>query len=328
VKSNPAPATKSAPVAREVAARTSDERPASGLVDESTKRHDLSYLLEEDEPPAKPWGRYVVMIVFIAAVAGMAWHWRDNLQSLVAKFSNGQHASTTTTDSASAATAPVEAAPASAGPEKAQPAKPETGNEQPPVTAQPPAPVLQSPTQQADQPAAPTTGQPPDQSAGAPSNPPQPSDNPESAEPAPKQEGTVASVEPPVLPATLPPPSARTLSSSTIQARKNDSFAAAQDSLEAEGEKYLYGNGVPQNCARAQRDLLKAAGRSNMKAQSVLGTMYATGHCVSRDLPTAYHWFARALHADPSNNRIEADLKVLWNQMTPDQRQTALRAER
>jgi TPR repeat protein len=97
------------------------------------------------------------------------------------------------------------------------------------------------------------------------------------------------------------------------------------DDLEAQGEKYLYGNGVPENCARARTNLLAAAQHSNAQAQSVLGTMYATGHCATRDLPTAYRWFGRSLRQDPKNSRIEQDLRVLWNQMTPDERQLALR---
>jgi TPR repeat protein len=100
------------------------------------------------------------------------------------------------------------------------------------------------------------------------------------------------------------------------------------DDLEAEGEKYLYGNGAPENCGRARKDLLAAAQRSNAKAENVLGTMYATGHCATRDLPTAYRWFSRSLRKDPNNTRIEQDLKVLWNQMTPGERQLALRDER
>jgi TPR repeat protein len=98
--------------------------------------------------------------------------------------------------------------------------------------------------------------------------------------------------------------------------------------LAAEGEKYLYGNGVPENCTRARKSLLAAAQRSSSQAESVLGTMYATGHCATRDLPTAYRWFSRSLHKDPNNTRIEQDLKVLWNQMTPGERQLALRDER
>jgi hypothetical protein len=51
--------------------------------------------------------------------------------------------------------------------------------------------------------------------------------------------------------------------------------------------------------------------------------MYATGHCVGRDLPTAYRWFARALHEQPSNTRLQQNLQVIWNQMTPSEKQIA-----
>jgi TPR repeat protein len=67
--------------------------------------------------------------------------------------------------------------------------------------------------------------------------------------------------------------------------------------------------------------------RANTKAQTVLGTMYATGHCVGRDLPTAYRWFARALREEPQNSRISEDLQVLWRQMTPQEKQLAMAGE-
>lgn len=107
-------------------------------------------------------------------------------------------------------------------------------------------------------------------------------------------------------------------------APKPASAPGTQDAdLEQMGERYLYGNGVPQNCARAESNLRTAATHGNTKAQTVLGTMYATGHCVGRDLPAAYRWFARALHQDPQNSRISADLQVLWRQMTPQEKQLA-----
>jgi hypothetical protein len=99
------------------------------------------------------------------------------------------------------------------------------------------------------------------------------------------------------------------------------------DQLEAEGERYLYGTGVSANCSRAERDLQAAAEQGSSKADSVLATMYATGHCVSRDLPLAYRWFAMALKRDPGNTRLQRDLQVLWNQMTPDERQVAMRRQ-
>jgi TPR repeat protein len=67
------------------------------------------------------------------------------------------------------------------------------------------------------------------------------------------------------------------------------------------------------------------AARLNAEAASLLGTMYASGHCVGQNLAPAYHWYARALHRDPANTRYKSDLEVLWNQMTPQQRQAALR---
>jgi len=73
--------------------------------------------------------------------------------------------------------------------------------------------------------------------------------------------------------------------------------------------------------------LIAAAGGSSAKAESVLGTMYATGHCVARDLPLAYRWFVKAVQREPGNSRFERDLQLLWNQMTPDERQIATHGE-
>jgi hypothetical protein len=103
------------------------------------------------------------------------------------------------------------------------------------------------------------------------------------------------------------------------------SASALDNTSETEGEKYLYGDGVPVNCGRARQDLLAAAEHSSTKAQSALGTMYATGHCAIRDLPLAYHWFARAQRRELRNRIIEEDMRVLWNQMSPEERRLAKR---
>jgi TPR repeat protein len=91
------------------------------------------------------------------------------------------------------------------------------------------------------------------------------------------------------------------------------------------GEAYLYGRGAPENCDEAVKNLKAASAKSNAKARSAFGTMYATGHCVPRDLPTSYTWFALALRADPSNQILEKDLTAIWNEMTPPERQLATR---
>jgi hypothetical protein len=129
-------------------------------------------------------------------------------------------------------------------------------------------------------------------------------------------------------------PSSRKSAGDTNRADRSSDSAAlataasnpAEDSLYLEGQKYLYGgHGVRQNCAQARQDLLAAANNDNSKAESTLGTMYATGHCAPRDIPQAYRWFARALHADPRNTRLEKDAEIMWNQMTPPERQLALK---
>jgi TPR repeat protein len=84
---------------------------------------------------------------------------------------------------------------------------------------------------------------------------------------------------------------------------------------------------LPQT-ARVRREICSpAAERSNAKGESVLGAMYATGYCVPRDLPLAYRWFAKALRQESDNARFEGNVQILWNQMTPDERQTAMRPQ-
>jgi len=103
---------------------------------------------------------------------------------------------------------------------------------------------------------------------------------------------------------------------------------AAADSGAADfrkGEAYLYGRGAPKNCDQAVKYLKAASSKSSAKARSAFGTMYATGHCVPRDLPTSYSWFALALRADPNNQILEKDLSAIWKQMTPAERQMATR---
>ena len=56
-----------------------------------------------------------------------------------------------------------------------------------------------------------------------------------------------------------------------------------------------------------------------------LGAMYATGHCVPRDLPSSYHWFALALRQQPKNIWLEKNLESVWNQMNSSEKQLAMR---
>ena len=93
-----------------------------------------------------------------------------------------------------------------------------------------------------------------------------------------------------------------------------------------QGENYLYGRGgVSQDCNRGLKMVKPAADQSNAKAMITMGALYATGHCVSRDLPTAYRFFALALRKDPENGPLRQNAEMVWSQMTQLERQQAIR---
>ena len=153
-----------------------------------------------------------------------------------------------------------------------------------------------------------------------------------SPKPTPKTAESSASTKPVTKPA-VPRVSLGDKSAEKSEPRKNLAPAskpapAAPDSGDADfrkGEASLYGRGSPENCDEAVKHLKAASAKSSAKARSAFGTMYATGHCVARDLPTSYVWFAMALQVDPNNQILEKDLTAIWNQMTPPERQMATR---
>ena len=273
-----APVPQAAAKPRPVVSKPSAIKPAVSKLDrEPVQARNLSYLLDDEPAPSRS-GLYVWIFVLLLVGAAAAWHWRDDLGPLIAKFSNRSGGASGQTNSSAPEIPP-------APPATDQPQKPTTETQG--QTASPPPAAKQA-----------ETVPPPDQSASTAA--------PQGEAPPEMPAVTAPKSAPKPVPSAAPPPS-------------------STEDMEAEGEKYLYGDGVPENCGRARKSLLEAASRSSAKAQNVLGTMYATGHCATRDLPTAYRWFGRSLRQNPGNTRIEQDLKVLWNQMTPEERQVALR---
>ncbi len=173
--------------------------------------------------------------------------------------------------------------------------KPETVPAPPAAESEPPAPTPSAP------PAQPETAAAPPQTTNAASTPPDDATTDDAAKEKPAAAPTQAGA---------------------VEKIPNQEPSAGVAEAER-GEKYLYGHGVRQDCRRAQSSLMAAADLSNAKAQGVLGTMYATGHCVPRDLPTAYHWFLQAKQEDPGNVRYEQDLRLVWRQMTAQQQREA-----
>jgi hypothetical protein len=307
-----------APKEKEAAAQQVSGPSFLGLGDETAQNKSFSYLLEDDTPSHR--GRNVILVLLIAAVAAAAWYWRQDLRVLASRFLNTPPPATKANNSDNAE--PNSPAPGTSGSTgaavPANNASAGTQAEQPGSGANPQTPATQSPPPATPAGASPAT----EATQSAPAGPPQPSN------PAPAADAASTATPKPdeSEEATSPPP--RPHKSEMTRAQRAAASASQAEDLEAQGEKYLYGNGVPENCTRARTNLLAAAQHSNAQAQSVLGTMYATGHCATRDLPTAYRWFGRSLRQDPKNSRLEEDLRVLWNQMTPAERQQALRDER
>jgi hypothetical protein len=86
-----------------------------------------------------------------------------------------------------------------------------------------------------------------------------------------------------------------------------------------QGLAYLEGRGAPHDCNQALALLKAAAAKGNPQAASQLGALYATGHCVSMDRPTAYRWFSSAL-AERHNSLVEYNRQMLWSQMSEAER--------
>jgi hypothetical protein len=315
---SPRPSPELPPLPPKPASRPSSAAPVSrpspvALEREPVDPRSVSYLLEE-EPAPSHWGRYVLLLVLVAGVAG-GWHWREDLGSLTtglrSRIAGGSAQPNSSAMAAPGSTAQSNTAPPTGANAGTQIEKPSTAASDQARGSQAQTPPSSTPdatsaagtvdSGQPDQPQ-PSNQQPSDSAAASVSNP--------------DESGNAASQP---APAATPP---------KTRARPATAAAASVDDLETEGEKYLYGNGAPENCARARKNLLAAAQHNNAKAQNVLGTMYATGHCATRDLPTAYRWFGRSLRQDPSNMRIEQDLKVLWSQMTPEEQKLALRDTR
>lgn len=295
---------------------------------------NLDYLLEDDEPKShKGW--MLLLVVALALVGGLGWlRWRRDGLPLVGSLAQPKPsapAATPSTDSsATSATSSAAPAPSNSPIPTSQPAAnpsspaPATSDAQsPPPTAAPSsAPAASSPSPSTALPAA-TSGN--DQPAASKPTSDSGSDSAATVITAPAQPKTPAGAVPAAEPASAPTPAAKPAARNPSPAPTPKPAAKAADPV-AMGEQFLYGrNGVPQNCDRGLRYIKPAADQSNTKAMITMGALYATGHCLSRDLPTAYRYFALALRSDPENGPLRQNVDMVWKQMTAEERKQAIR---
>ncbi len=249
---------------------------------------NLDYLLEDDEPRSHKG--LVIGIVALMLVAGLGYlRWRNGGLPEPAPPANNP----------AATPAPATATTAPAG--SASTTSPAPGDH-PPAESKPADAPADTTTATGD-PAAPTAA-----AADQPA-PSQPAASPAPSAVTPAEAAPVAPAPKPAKPKPSPkalPPT-----------KPEDSVAM--------GERYLYGRGVPQDCTRGLRYVKPAADQANPKAMITMGALYATGHCLSRDLPTAYRFFALALRKDPENGPLKQNAQMVWAQMTEAERQQAIR---
>jgi outer membrane biosynthesis protein TonB len=277
-----------------------------GLSDSSSSSSP-SYLLDDEEEAERSvaWGRILFVLILLGAAGGLGWQYhvhgypfgpRTQGQTAATPAAPANPAPAPTDSSASPATpTPAASTETPAAPDANKPTEPAASTPAETTESTPPAAAKTEATPAETKPAAPAPA--------------------EKAEAVPEKTAPLQKAEKvaPVRPKTPPP--------------APEPAVSPGESLYIQGQRYLYGNGVPANCDLAVKSLLSSAARANSKAQSTLGAMYSTGHCVTRDLPTAYRWFAKALHQDPNNTRLEQDLSVVWKQMTPGERQSATKSD-
>ena len=273
---------------------------------------NLDYLLDDEEEPKRGWGKLVLIVVALALAVGLGYlHFKQTgfgeLTGSDKKPAAAKPAAEAA-DSGGAAgpTTPDGTAPAGAGgtgtvPATGIAANPGDASGAAAASSQTPSQINPQTTAAPGTPSQPTPSQaqPGDPNLPAASAPPTASSSPGKQTPP---------AEPPREPKAARKPSAAT--------KPVDPVTYA--------ERYIYGRGVRQDCDHGLR-LLKAAEPSNAKAMISLGALYSTGTCTPRDLPTAYRWFALALHQEPDNQALQDDLQKLWSQMTQPERQLAIK---
>ena len=313
--------------------RSAPRKRASLSIDpHSAPGSNLNYLLDEEEP-THHWGIGKILLILIALGLalgfgylrfknqGLAWL-NPSKKPPAAVEQNSSTPDTTTTPANPSGTPDSQPStqPSAAAPPQPTPAPPNPVNSSPAAT---PAPATAAPTT----PAPSDTAKPNDASPDATSDKAAaPADSEKAVSPTDKDSSTPKDASPDNPPAATKPVE-KPKPAPKVPAPKPSAASrpvAAYDPV-AEAQKYLYGRGAPQDCDRGLRLLRPAANQAQPKAMIEMGALYSAGLCTPRDLPTAYRWFALALRKDPENTAVQADLQKLWGEMTPPERQLAIK---
>jgi len=285
---------------------------------------NLDYLLEDDEPRSSGAFKYILILVALALAVGFGYlRWKNQGFAWLSQI---KKPSGTASEPASGDSSAAPATSPSITPDT-QPAGPQPAPSNPPATADsttpasstqanPPAGTAPAANPATSAPAGGDAAKPPDTTKSVPNGDqttPVPSKNSSATNPADSDSTSDDdnTSQPAAAPKPVPKPKA--------------AIPVAPADPVTEARKYLYGKGAPQDCDRGLRLLKPAANQANARAMVEMGALYSAGLCTPHDLPTAYRWFAKALHKEPDNAEIQADLQKLWSEMTQPERQLAIK---
>ena len=290
---------------------------------------NVDYLLDDEEEPKRGWGKLVLILVALGLAVGFGYlHFKQaGFDGLIA----GDKKPVAAKPTPEVAQSPDSgAAIGLASPDSSSPAVGISNNGTSPATggaaATPAQPAAQAPAQPVpSQTAAPLSQAVPAASAPAQVVPSQASaSQAQPGDPNLPAGAAPASASGPDTPAAEIKESPTPKVAASAPAMAKPPAARPIDPV-ANAERYIYGRGVRQDCDRGLQQLKQAADESNAKAMISMGALYSTGTCTPRDLPTAYRWFALALHKEPDNQALQDDLQKLWSQMTQPERQLAIK---
>ena len=292
---------------------------------------NLDYLLEDEDEPRRGRGKLIVVVIALVLLGGFGYlRWKQGgfaflngdrkpvptaEPSQSSQDSAGTSGSVATPDAAT----PTPANPSTANPSAANssPITPDTGTS----AAAPPANGAASGgAETGGQQVAPTSTAPAQSTTTDNSSPAKPQDDISGEKSTASDSPATGEAEP-----SKAEPHAQAAKPSAARTRERKPTPVTPVDPMTEAERFIYGRGVPQDCDRGLRLLKPAAAQANPKAMIALGTLYSSGTCTPRDLPTAYRWFALALHKQPDNQPLQDDLQKLWSQMTQPERLLAIK---
>lgn len=285
---------------------------------------NLEYLLEDEEEPKRGWGKLILVLVALALALGFGYM----------RYKQGGFDWLNSSSKKAAATATPDTAPSA---DSGTPA-PAGSASQPGATANATPPPATAPSDASGSTSSQDTTQAPNSPNNAVPNNATPNNAaPDASQNAVSQTKPETRPEDSIVPKNSTSPSASADSEASAEttpaptrsrerkpAPVKPAAAKPYDAV-AEAERYIYGRGARQDCDHGMRLLKTAAQQSNPKAMISMGAVYSTGTCTPRDLPTAYRWFAQALHKQPDNQALQDDLKNLWEKMTQPERQLAIK---